>query len=153
MKYRTLDKQAKKVSALWFRLCMEWAFAYEILRRHKAVTPEKALDLGRHPDTADIKCTGKWSFIFKVLENIVTKPLATKFGFRYKEDNLNPKTLFRVLSTAHLSGIKSRGRKQPRRLNTDVIDLYYAHRMWPKCSSWRYTMQWRTWSNKVKFVI
>ena len=68
----------------------------------------------------------------KVLEKHRDKVfLATKFGFRYKEDNLNPKNSLESYIDGSPEWIKVAVENSLRRLNTDVIDLYYAHRIDP----------------------
>ena len=57
--------------------------------------------------------------------------MATKFGFRYKEDNLNPKNSLESYIDGSPEWIKVAVENSLRRLNTDVIDLYYAHRIDP----------------------
>ena len=57
--------------------------------------------------------------------------MATKFGFRYKEDNLNPQNSLESYIDGSPEWIKVAVENSLRRLNTDVIDLYYAHRIDP----------------------
>lgn len=97
-------------------------------------TLEKALDLGiNFWDTADMYGNGANEVLLsKVLEKHRDKVfLATKFGFRYKEDNLNPKNSLESYIDGSPEWIKVAVENSLRRLNTDVIDLYYAHRIDP----------------------
>ncbi|MFV5460594.1 aldo/keto reductase [Acinetobacter baumannii] len=134
MKYRTLGQTGKKVSALGLG-CMGMSFAYGASDDTQSIaTLEKALDLGiNFWDTADMYGNGANEVLLsKVLEKHRDKVfLATKFGFRYKEDNLNPKNSLESYIDGSPEWIKVAVENSLRRLNTDVIDLYYAHRIDP----------------------
>ncbi|WP_417647554.1 aldo/keto reductase, partial [Escherichia coli] len=86
-----LGQTGEKVSALGLG-CMEMSFAYGASDDTQSIaTLEKALDLGiNFWDTADMYGNGANEVLLsKVLEKHRDKVfLATKFGFRYKEDNL-----------------------------------------------------------------
>ncbi|HGH3804224.1 TPA: aldo/keto reductase, partial [Acinetobacter baumannii] len=134
MKYRTLGQTGEKVSALGLG-CMGMSFAYGASDDTQSIaTLEKALDLGiNFWDTADMYGNGANEVLLsKVLEKHRDKVfLATKFGFRYKEDNLNPKNSLESYIDGSPEWIKVAVENSLRRLNTDVIDLYYAHRIDP----------------------
>ncbi len=134
MKYRTLGQTGEKVSALGLG-CMGMSFAYGASDDTQSIaTLEKALDLGiNFWDTADMYGNGANEVLLsKVLEKNRDKVfLATKFGFRYKEDNLNPQNSLESYIDGSPEWIKVAVENSLRRLNTDVIDLYYAHRIDP----------------------
>ncbi|WP_126244545.1 aldo/keto reductase [Chitinophaga rhizosphaerae] len=125
MHYRTLGNTGEKVSAIGLG-CMGMAFAYG--QRDDAesrATLELALDLGvNFWDTADMY--GQGLNEKQLSEVLATRRkdvfLATKFGFRYREDN---STYFDG-SPAYL---KQACEASLKRLGVDVIDLYYAHRV------------------------
>lgn len=125
MQYRTLGKSGEKVSAIGLG-CMGMAFAYG--QRDDAesqATLELSLDLGiNFWDTADMY--GKGLNEEQLSKVLATRRkdvfLATKFGFRYREDN---STYFDG-SPAHL---KKACEASLKRLGIDTIDLYYAHRV------------------------
>lgn len=91
-------------------------------------TLHRALDLGiNFWDTADMYANGKnEELIAKVLAPNRDKVfIATKFGFRWREDGTN----YFDGSVAHL---KNAVEASLRRLKIDTIDLYYAHRIDPQ---------------------
>lgn len=125
MQYRTLGKSGEKVSAIGLG-CMGMAFAYG--QRDDAesqATLELSLDLGiNFWDTADMY--GKGLNEEQLSKVLATRRkdvfLATKFGFRYRDDN---STYFDG-SPAYL---KKACEASLKRLGVDTIDLYYTHRV------------------------
>lgn len=125
MQYRTLGKSGEKVSAIGLG-CMGMAFAYgQRDDEESQATLALSLDLGiNFWDTADMY--GKGLNEEQLSKVLATRRkdvfLATKFGFRYREDN---STYFDG-SPAHL---KKACEASLKRLGIDTIDLYYAHRV------------------------
>ncbi|MGN6509304.1 MAG: aldo/keto reductase [Chitinophaga sp.] len=125
MQYRTLGKSEEKVSAIGLGY-MGMAFAYgQRDDQESQATLELALELGiNFWDTADMYGQGyNEEQLSKVLATRRKDVfLATKFGFRYREDG---STYFdgspEYLKKACDASLK--------RLGVDVIDLYYAHRV------------------------
>jgi aryl-alcohol dehydrogenase-like predicted oxidoreductase len=127
MKYRTLANTNEKLSAIGLG-CMGMSFAYGPIDDNESIaTLHRALDLGiNFWDTADMygPHTNE-ELISKVLAPNRDKIfIATKFGFRYRED----KTTYFDGSPAYL---KTAVEGSLKRLRVDVIDLYYAHRIDP----------------------
>ncbi|MGX5818383.1 aldo/keto reductase [Chitinophaga lutea] len=125
MQYRTLGNSGEKVSAIGLG-CMGMAFAYGSRDdKESQATLELALELGvNFWDTADMYGQGyNEEQLSKVLATRRKDVfLATKFGFRYRDDN---STYFDG-SPAYL---KKACEASLRRLGVDTIDLYYAHRV------------------------
>src|SRR5690349_17707594 len=125
MKFRKLRFTKEKVSAVGLG-CMGMSYAYGPTDEKESIaTLNRALDLGiNFWDTADMYGDGKnEELVSKVLvPNRKKIFIATKFGFRWKEDNTN-----------YLDGSPAWMRiaveKSLKRLKVDVIDLYYAHRI------------------------
>lgn len=131
MKYRKLGNTDIALSALGLG-CMSMNHAYgEPDDNESIATLEKALELGiNFWDTADIYADGaNEELVAKVLKPNRQKIfIATKFGFE-----LNTKGKYTAFngSPAYL---KKAVEDSLRRLQTDVIDLYYAHRIDPNVS-------------------
>ena len=129
MKYRKLGNTAIELSAIGLG-CMSMNHAYGIPDDDESLaTLNKALELGiNFWDTADIYANGKnEELIAKVLKPNRNKVfIATKFGFVPGDAGL--------LSSLNGSPsyLKGAVERSLRRLQTEVIDLYYAHRIDPK---------------------
>jgi aryl-alcohol dehydrogenase-like predicted oxidoreductase len=127
MKYRKLNNTNEKLSAIGLG-CMGMSFAYGPTDDKESIaTLNLALDLGiNFWDTADMygPHTNE-ELISKVLVPNRDKIfIATKFGFRYRED----KTTYFDGSPSYMRTAVEGSLK---RLKIDVIDLYYAHRIDP----------------------
>jgi len=128
MKYRNFANGEEKLSALGLG-CMGMSFAYGPTDDVESIaTLERSLELGiNFWDTADMYGDGaNERLISKILVPNRNKIfLATKFGFRWKEDGKSnyfdgsPEYMFQAVE------------KSLRRLNIETIDLYYAHRIDP----------------------
>ena len=127
MQYRTLGNTGVQLSAVGLG-CMGMSHAYgETDDKESIATLNHALEIGvNFWDTADIYGNGEnESLISKVLVPNRDKVfIATKFGFRLKEDGTN----YFDGSVAHLKNAVEASLK---RLKIDTIDLYYAHRIDP----------------------
>jgi len=125
MTYRTFGNTNEKVSVLGLG-CMGMSHAYGPTDDTESIaTLHRAIELGiTFWDTADMYGNGaNESLVSKVLVPNRDKIfIATKFGFRYRDDN---STYFDG-SPAHL---KAAVEKSLQRLRIDAIDLYYAHRI------------------------
>src|SRR5690349_4148937 len=128
MKYRVLGSANDRVSSVGLG-CMGMSYAYgPVDDKESIATLEEAINLGvNFWDTADMYGNGEnEKLVAKVLVPNRNKIfIATKFGFRWKEDNTN------YLDVTP-SRIKSAAEESLRRLKIDTIDLYYAHRIDPQ---------------------
>ncbi|WP_026898225.1 aldo/keto reductase [Daejeonella oryzae] len=126
MIYRTLGNTSEKLSAIGLG-CMSMSHAYgQPDDKESIATLNKALDLGiNFWDTADVYGSGKnEELISKVLAPNRDKVfIATKFGFTNTENGMSFNGSPAYIKKAVEASLK--------RLNIDVIDLYYAHRIDP----------------------
>lgn len=129
MIYRTLGKTGIQLSAIGLG-CMSMNHAYgQPDDKESIATLELALDTGvNFWDTADIYANGKnEELVSKVLApNRNRIFIATKFGFRPYD---NGRYTGFDGSPAYM---KTAVEKSLKRLKTEVIDLYYAHRIDPR---------------------
>jgi len=128
MQYRTLGNTNEKLSAIGLG-CMGMNYAYGTSDDDESIaTLNRAIELGvNFWDTADMYADGKnEELVARVLAPNRKKVfIATKFGFRWREDGTN----YLDGSPAYM---KKAVEASLRRLKTDVIDLYYAHRIDPQ---------------------
>jgi aryl-alcohol dehydrogenase-like predicted oxidoreductase len=128
MQYRTFGQTGVQLSAIGLG-CMGMNHAYGVPDDVESIaTLEKAIEIGiNFWDTADIYADGKnEELVARVLQPNRQKIfIATKFGFRPGVDG---QPGFFDGSPAYM---KTAVEKSLKRLKTDVIDLYYAHRIDP----------------------
>lgn len=128
MEYRKLGNTSEQLSAVGLG-CMSMSHAYGVPDDVESIaTLEEALELGiNFWDTADVYGNGKNE---ELISRVLTKHrdkifIATKFGFT---NNAEGRPGAFDGSPAYM---KQAVEKSLKRLNTDVIDLYYAHRIDP----------------------
>jgi aryl-alcohol dehydrogenase-like predicted oxidoreductase len=129
MKYRKLGNTTIALSSIGLG-CMGMNHAYGTPDDVESIaTLEKAIEIGiNFWDTADIYANGKnEELVAKVLKPNRQKIfIATKFGFRTGADGKSNEF------DGSPTYLKQAIERSLKRLNTDVIDLYYAHRVDPK---------------------
>ncbi|HBN6700562.1 aldo/keto reductase [Elizabethkingia anophelis] len=134
MNYKTLGKTGEKLSAIGLG-CMGMSFAYGQADEQESIrTLYKALDSGiNFWDTADMYANGKnEELISKVLVPNRDKIfIATKFGFRFKNNEAGPSNSANTYFDGSPEWIRQAVDNSLQRLRIDTIDLYYAHRIDP----------------------
>ncbi|HRP57724.1 aldo/keto reductase [Agriterribacter sp.] len=132
MRYRNLGSTEEKLSAIGLG-CMGMSYAYGPTDDAESIaTLHKTLDLGiNFWDTADMYGNGKnEELVSQVLTHNRDKVfIATKFGFRFKDNTPGHSGLPGTYVDGSPVYVKTAVEKSLKRLKIDTIDLYYAHRI------------------------
>jgi len=134
MKFRKLGNTGVELSAIGLG-CMGMSFAYGPADEQQSIkTLHRSLDLGvNFWDTADMYANGEnEKLISKVLvPNREKIFIATKFGFRFKEEKAGHSNALGTYFDGSPEWIRKAVDLSLQRLKIDEIDLYYAHRVDP----------------------
>jgi len=134
MKFRKLGNTGVELSAIGLG-CMGMSFAYGPADEQESIkTLHRSLDLGvNFWDTADMYANGEnEKLISKVLvPNREKIFIATKFGFRFKEEKAGHSNALGTYFDGSPEWIRKAVDLSLQRLKIDEIDLYYAHRVDP----------------------
>ncbi|MDW9378659.1 aldo/keto reductase [Chryseobacterium sp. JV558] len=134
MKFKKLGNTDEQLSSIGLG-CMGMSFAYGPADEQESInTLHRALDLGvNFWDTADMYANGEnEKLISKVLVPNRDKIfIATKFGFRFKDDKASHSGAPGTYFDGSPEWIRKAVDLSLQRLKIDTIDLYYAHRVDP----------------------